>query len=71
MNPNASVEERRYEEITSFDALTRVAEVALAEYNATHKPNMDIVLFRYCLPFIACCSYYFSILSTITQVIRT
>ncbi|KAJ9581293.1 hypothetical protein L9F63_023527, partial [Diploptera punctata] len=43
MNPNAPAEDRRYEEIVSLDTLTRVAEIALAEYNATHKPNIDII----------------------------
>jgi dynein heavy chain len=47
MDMDATDEEKKYEEISSFEAFINVAEAAIEEYNATHKTKMDIVLFRY------------------------
>lgn len=46
---DALPEERKYEEIPSMKVLRDISEAALAEYNATKKSKMDIVLFDYAL----------------------
>jgi dynein heavy chain len=47
MKPDAV--EKLYEEVTTIDELTSVVEVALDEYNNTHKNRMNLVIFRYVL----------------------
>lgn len=49
LDQDALPEERKYEEIPSMKTLRDTAEAALAEYNATKKTKMDIVLFDYAL----------------------
>lgn len=49
MDASAAVEEKKYEEISSIDEFLNVANTALEEYNSTHNPQMDIVLFRFAL----------------------
>lgn len=64
MDVGATDGNKRYEEIQSIGAFVSVAEAAMAEYNATHKTKMDVVLFRYwskfvlilvCLPLAVLC----------------
>ena len=40
-------EDRLYQEVTSIDELYVTIEGCLDEYNQTHKPQMDLVIFRY------------------------
>lgn len=40
---------RKYEEITSFDKLIMVANVAMNEYNGTEKCELNVILFTYAL----------------------
>lgn len=46
MNPDAEPDERVYAEVTSLEEFYKVAELALEEYNSTHKNRMDLVIFR-------------------------
>lgn len=43
------VSERKYEEVPTADAFYRMAAETMAEYNATHKTKISIVLFKYAL----------------------
>lgn len=49
MDPDASEEDARYEEILSLDAFADIANSCLEEYNPTHKNKMDVVPFKYAL----------------------
>lgn len=46
MNPDLDTEDRVYAEVRSVDEMYRVAELALDEYNSTHKTRMNLVIFR-------------------------
>ena len=46
MVPDRDLEDRVYEEVSNVDVLYHVAQVALEEYNNTHKTRMDLVIFR-------------------------
>lgn len=46
MNPDLDVEDRVYGEVESIDDMYKVAELALVEYNTTHKTRMHLVIFR-------------------------
>lgn len=49
MDPDATEEDMKYEEIPSIETFENVAVRNLEEYNSMHKNKMDIVLFRYAL----------------------
>ena len=42
-------EDRLYQEVTSIEDLYVTVETCLDEYNQTHKTQMNLVIFRYCL----------------------
>ena len=46
LDPNAIDEDRRYEEVASFEQFIKIADNAMDEYNSTHKTKLDTVLFR-------------------------
>ena len=46
-----------YEEVASLDELTGIVEMALEEYNNTHKNRMNLVIFRYGKPHM--CTYMY------------
>lgn len=50
LDTETDVSNRKYEEISSFDKLMTVANVALNEHNDPHKPSeMNVILFAYAL----------------------
>lgn len=53
MDPEATVENRLYEEVPSLEELQQVGLVFLQEYNDTHRDKVDITLFRYALHHLA------------------
>lgn len=48
--PLSPQEVKLYEEVTSLEELTGIVEMALEEYNNTHKNRMNLVIFRYTSP---------------------
>ncbi|XP_076341069.1 dynein axonemal heavy chain 12-like [Tachypleus tridentatus] len=49
MNPDATVEERAYEEVSNLESFENVVQVYLSEYNSIRKSQMNLVIFRYVL----------------------
>ncbi|XP_022244308.1 dynein heavy chain 7, axonemal-like [Limulus polyphemus] len=49
MNPDATVEERVYEEVSDLESFEKAVRVYLSEYNSIHKSQMSLVIFRYVL----------------------
>lgn len=49
LDPSATEEDLKYEEVVNTEAFRDIATSALEEYNSTHKNKMDIVLFKYAL----------------------
>nr|CAD7589258.1 unnamed protein product [Timema genevievae] len=49
LDVDAADDDKKYEEVMTMESFYNIATEALADYNATTKAKMDIVLFRYAL----------------------
>nr|CAD7446891.1 unnamed protein product [Timema bartmani] len=49
LDVDAADDDKKYEEVMTMESFHNIATEALADYNATTKAKMDIVLFRYAL----------------------
>ncbi|KAL5971244.1 Dynein heavy chain 7 axonemal [Taenia solium] len=53
MDIDSLPEERNYEEVMDINTMYPIVEQCLADYNATHKTKMNLVIFRYVLEHLA------------------